>query len=100
MGKFRFLPPAAATHSFDARRGREQAGKLDLSNEARMRYFLDAEFNGFGGGLISIALVAADRNADAFYEVLPCAKPDPWVLDRAQSVLQKQPISRPAMTAF
>jgi hypothetical protein len=64
-----------------------------------MRYFLDAEFNGFGGDLISIALVPADRNAGAFYEVLPCAKPDPWVLDRVQPVLQKQPISRPAITA-
>lgn len=64
-----------------------------------MRYFLDAEFNGFGGDLISIALVPEDRNGIAFYEALPYAKPDPWVIDCVQPVLQKAPISRPKMTA-
>lgn len=64
-----------------------------------MRYFLDAEFNGFGGDMISIALVPEAQEGIAFYEVLPCAKPLPWVTERVQPVLQKQPISRPAMTA-
>ncbi len=63
-----------------------------------MRYYLDAEFNGFGGDLISIALAPEDRQAAAFYETLPCAKPEPWVIERVQPVLQKRPISRPEVT--
>ncbi len=66
--------------------------------EATMRYFLDAEFNGFGGDLISIALAPEDRQAAAFYEALPCAKPEPWVIERVLPVLQKPPISRPEAT--
>ena len=34
-----------------------------------MKLFLDCEFNGFGGELISMALV--DENERYFYEVLP-----------------------------
>jgi len=34
-----------------------------------MRYFIDAEFNGFGGQLISLALVPEDEEAVPFYEV-------------------------------
>jgi hypothetical protein len=44
-----------------------------------MRYFLDTEFNGFGGSLISLALVP-EHGDDEFYAVLPL--PDeihPWV---------------------
>lgn len=43
-----------------------------------MRLFLDTEFNGFGGKLISLALVA--ENGAEFYEVwhIP-ANPHPWV---------------------
>jgi hypothetical protein len=44
-----------------------------------MRYFLDTEFNGFGGGLISLALVP-EHGDEEFYAVLPL--PDdihPWV---------------------
>jgi hypothetical protein len=66
--------------------------------EVSMRYFLDAEFNGFGGELISIALVPEDRTAVSFYETLPCARPNSWVIDRVQPVLQKPPISRAEMT--
>ena len=64
-----------------------------------MRYFLDAEFNGFGGDLISIALVPEDREATEFYEVLPCSRPASWVIDRVQPVLQQAPISRPEISA-
>ncbi len=64
-----------------------------------MRYFLDAEFNGFGGQLISLALVPDDANIPPFYEALPCPDPEPWVAAHVIPVLQKEPISRAAMTA-
>ena len=62
-----------------------------------MRYFIDAEFNGFGGQLISLALVPEDEEAVPFYEVLACANPNSWVTDHVVPVLQKQPISRPEL---
>ncbi|UAK26313.1 hypothetical protein [Sphingomonas nostoxanthinifaciens] len=44
-----------------------------------MRYFLDTEFNGFGGALLSLALVPED-GGDDFYVVLPLEEPaHPWV---------------------
>jgi hypothetical protein len=64
-----------------------------------MRYFLDAEFNGFGGSLISIALAPEDRNVVAFYEALPCARPEPWVADHVLPALDQRPISRAELTA-
>ncbi|MBO9576162.1 MAG: 3'-5' exoribonuclease [Sphingobium sp.] len=49
-----------------------------------MRYFLDTEFNGFGGALISLALVPEYGDQD-FYTSLPLpADLDPWV---AQNVI-------------
>ncbi len=59
-----------------------------------MRYFLDVEFNGFGGDLISLALVPEDHAAAPFYEVLPCATPVPWVAGHVMKVLQREPIER------
>ena len=64
-----------------------------------MRYFLDAEFNGFGGGLISLALAPESQERVAFYETLPCDAPIPWVAERVLPVLQRLPISRPEMVA-
>lgn len=63
-----------------------------------MRYFLDAEFNGFGGQLISLALVPEDPGAAPFYETLPCPDPEPWTAEHVMPVLQREPISRPQMT--
>ena len=43
-----------------------------------MRYFLDTEFNGFGGALLSLALVPDD--GEEFYVTLDCPDlPHPWV---------------------
>ncbi|MFL6735075.1 MAG: hypothetical protein ACJ8EY_10315 [Sphingomicrobium sp.] len=43
-----------------------------------MRYFLDTEFNGFGGALLSLALVPEE--GEEFYATLACNDlPDPWV---------------------
>lgn len=44
-----------------------------------MRYFLDTEYNGFGGQLLSLALVPED-GGEEFYVTLECdATLDPWV---------------------
>lgn len=56
-----------------------------------MKIALDTEFNGFGGQLISIALVP-ETLEDIFYEVLPCDNPDPWVAKNVISVLNQEPI--------
>lgn len=62
-----------------------------------MRYYLDAEFNGFGGQLISLALVPQDLDTLPFYEALECIDPEPWVVAHILPVLRTTPISRPAM---
>jgi hypothetical protein len=44
-----------------------------------VRYFLDTEYNGFGGALLSLALVPED-GGEEFYITLECdAELDPWV---------------------
>ena len=55
-----------------------------------MKLFLDCEFNGFGGELISMALV--DENEKYFYEVLPCMNPTSWVFNNVIPTLNKHPI--------
>jgi hypothetical protein len=64
-----------------------------------MRYFLDVEFNGFGGQLISLALVPEDKKAAPFYQALHCAEPKPWVASHVLPVLRTRPISRSEMIA-
>jgi hypothetical protein len=64
-----------------------------------MRYFLDAEYNGFGGPLISLALVPEVQESPSFYEALPCTDPQSWVAEHVLPVLQTRPISRPEMVA-
>jgi hypothetical protein len=44
-----------------------------------VRYFLDTEYNGFGGALLSLALVPED-GGEEFYITLDCDAPiEPWV---------------------
>lgn len=65
-----------------------------------MRYFLDTEFNGFGGALLSLALVPED--GEELYLSLQCADPlEPWVerhvipyLNTVPDALQNPPLSR------
>lgn len=46
----------------------------------RVRYYLDTEFNGFGGELMSLALVPADKSLPSFYAVVDWTAPtDAWV---------------------
>ena len=58
-----------------------------------MRYFLDTEFNGFGGALIAMALVPEDRDAPCFYEALACDDPTPWVAEHVLPLLGIAPIT-------
>jgi hypothetical protein len=67
-----------------------------------MRYFLDTEFNGFGGGLISLALVPEsdtyrtyhneDIPLDSLYLATICKNPEPWV---AENVIPLVDIGNP-----
>ena len=56
-----------------------------------MKLFLDCEFNGFGGELISMALV--DEEGHSFYEVLSCLDPVPWVAENVMPILAQEPVS-------
>ena len=62
-----------------------------------MRYFLDAEYNGFGGELISLALVPEDAGAAPFYAAVACPAPVPWVAEHVMPLLDTPPLSREAM---
>ena len=58
-----------------------------------LNVFMDAEFNGFGGDLISIALVCED--GQEWYEVAEIpAEPHPFVVQHLLPVLGKEPIGR------
>lgn len=59
-----------------------------------MRYFLDTEFNGFGGALIAIALVPEDERRQPFYEATDCFDPTPWVVANVLPVLGTAPLPR------
>ena len=56
-----------------------------------MRIWIDTEFNGYQGDLISIALV--DEDGRDFYAVLSCANPIPWVAEHVMPILDGEPIS-------
>ena len=57
-----------------------------------MRYFLDTEFNGFGGALLSLALVP-DDGGEEFYVTLACADPlHPWVEQHVLPYLDHVPV--------
>ena len=60
-----------------------------------MRYFLDTEFNGFGGALLSLALVPED--GEEFYVVLACSDPiEPWVERHVMPYLAHVPVGQVA----
>lgn len=59
-----------------------------------MRYFLDTEFNGFCGELISIALVPEDPARPSFYEAIRIEEPTEWVRANALPVLAIEPQPR------
>ena len=58
-----------------------------------MKIYLDTEFNGFAGELLSMALVAEDGSE--WYEVLAPEKPlDAWVFDNVAPKFGKNPIAK------
>lgn len=59
-----------------------------------MKLFLDTEFNGFKGPLISLALVPSKQDQVEFYEVLPWKKEDMnhWCQDNVFPILGKEPV--------
>ncbi len=59
--------------------------------------WLDTEFNGFGGALISMALV--DEVGASVYFALPCDNPVPWVAEHVMPVLGIAPTTRRAAQA-
>jgi len=58
-----------------------------------VRYFLDTEFNGFGGALVSLALVPEDPDLPPFYEAAFCPHPTAWVAEHVLPVLGTDPIA-------
>lgn len=57
-----------------------------------MHLFIDCEFNGMNGGLISMGLVSEDGERE-FYEVVDCHETiDPWVQENVLPILEKDPI--------
>ena len=60
-----------------------------------MNLYIDCEWNGYGGELISMALVSGDGHE--WYEVLGCASPVKWVVDNVMPLLMKTPITRVQM---
>jgi hypothetical protein len=64
-----------------------------------VRYFLDCEFNGFDGPVISIALVPEKEGLPEFYAVLPCHQPQRWVADHVMPHLGAQAQSRADVVA-
>lgn len=56
-----------------------------------MRYFVDCEYNGFGGALLSLALVPED-GGEELYLTLDCAGPiEPWVERNVMPYLDQVP---------
>lgn len=56
-----------------------------------MRYYLDTEFNGFGGDLLSLALVPEDGDQD-YYVVIPFeGEWHPWVDKHVRPYLESVP---------
>jgi hypothetical protein len=51
-----------------------------------MRYFLDVEFNGFGGELISLALVSEDNRG--LYLATTCENPVEWVAQNVMPIIR------------
>ncbi|CAO1651529.1 hypothetical protein [Parasphingorhabdus sp. NYA22] len=59
-----------------------------------MRYFLDTEFNGFGGELISIAMVPENDGLAPFYAAVECKNLTPWVVEHIIPVLDVEQVTR------
>lgn len=57
------------------------------TQEIGLRYFLDTEFNGMGGDLISLALVCGNIPDRELYAATSCPNPIPWVADNVMPII-------------
>lgn len=57
------------------------------------RYWLDTEFNEFGGELISVGIVCEDGRE--FYVNLGCESPRPWVAQHVMPQIAGEPVVSP-----
>lgn len=55
-----------------------------------MRYYLDTEFNSFGGALLSLALVGEHGHA-LYLTYPPCEQIDPWVAEHVMPIMHDTP---------
>mgnify|MGYP001569443951 CR=1 FL=1 len=60
-----------------------------------MKFYIDTEFNGYKGELISMALIGLD--GVEWYESVGCENPDPWVAEHVMPIIHKSPISKKEM---
>lgn len=60
-----------------------------------MDIYIDCEWNGFGGELISMALVS--KSGEEWYEELGCNNPEPWVAKNVMPHLFKKAILKHEM---
>ena len=58
-----------------------------------MRYFLDTEYNGFGGALLSVALVPADGSEEFYVTIAHDGAFDPWVERHVIPFLDMVPVA-------
>ena len=61
-----------------------------------MKLWLDTEFNGWEGDIISMGITSEDGKE--FYEVLECGVPVPWVKENVIPLLLKDSISKGLFT--
>ena len=61
-----------------------------------MKLWLDTEFNGWEGELVSMGITSEDGKE--FYEVLECRVPVPWVKENVVPLLLKDSISKGLFT--
>src|SRR5215212_4228086 len=77
--------------SAPARRQKRLRNNRKASSAPGVRYFLDTEFNGFGGALLSLALVPDD--GQEYYATIECAEPIvPWVERNVMPYLDHVPV--------
>ena len=85
-------------HTVQTRISRRHESKITLEKEMKeskgIKLFLDTEFNGFGGKLMSMALVPEDNSRREFYKELEMNDQlDPWVKENVVPHLVLLPCS-------
>jgi hypothetical protein len=97
----KYFAPFAILITFPVPRITDQdwTAQCRTSSDAHVRYFLDTEYDGFGGRLISLALVPED-GGEELYVVIEGETADPWVKRHVLPYLDMVPegMKAPAMS--